>query len=78
MGRVHTQVPELCRSLMLSPFMSDKTVGLARFLQSDAPDRLEVLAQAKTSWSRWGATASPATHGLGSRCTLAIAAPRLL
>jgi hypothetical protein len=37
---------------MLSPFMSDKTVGLARFLQSDAPDRLAVLAEAKGAWAR--------------------------
>jgi hypothetical protein len=45
-------VASLCRGLLTSSFMSDRSFGLARYLELGTPDRDEVLAASREAWSR--------------------------
>jgi len=51
-AKTQVSVPELARNLLFkSSFMSDKLVGLAYYLQSDAEDREAVMEEVRNAWS---------------------------
>lgn len=43
---------ELCRELLSSPFMSDRSFGLARCLELPLPDRDAVMVAARREWAQ--------------------------